>query len=941
MLLERESELAVMAEALRGEGRSQGSFTVVQGAFGTGKSALLQVVGELGRELGALVLRAQAAATEREFSFGVARQLAEPVLVQAAESDAEHWVKEAAEQAGLPAPKSGRWAHDLAWPPMTQHQSRVWLDALVNSMARDRAVLIMVDDVHWADSESLQTLLRTARARRRRTLLVCSVMAGDVRTARPSVRDLLALGDRTVDLPPLSTVGTRKVIETVFEEAPDAAFIHACQDRSGGNPLLLRAIVDDAQFHGLRPTARDAAAAAALRPAQVRRRLLAFLQSLPDHILRTARAMTVLGEHTAPQLLTELAALDEARHAEALLVLRRTGVVDDPARGLTVGTVLRDVLEESMPLEERAAMRGMAAELLHRTGHPVEHAAEHLMSVVSLQDRDAVAILRTAADSALRRGSARDAARYLHRALLDTSAPDPDRARVLIDLAHAERSFATAASQRHMAEAVRLLGTVQERAAALARLGPLLVEPGVLCIDGLMRGVSADLSSSGSPDVLDRDLALRLEAREHCLAAQDRSRLPMALRRLRELGPQPSLRTVGERELVNALIHLSMVANAAPADELAQLATRLLAHEPPSPAHVHTTLPLTVNILAAAGQTAGAARWLREAHRLAERRGGDVEQAVIRAEQALIALADGNLASARAKVLHADALAGPEMSGFPTVCAAVLAIVALNTGEPELAEHILTQHRLSAENQHLAALLHMARGVLAARRSEARVALDHFRVAGQHMEQIGWRNPVTLPWSSCAALMHHRLGEVEQAIVAGRTEVERARRWGAPTVLGRALVVLGRVIPGHGGAEVLEEAVDVLEKGTNGYELCRALYALGKRPETDSARREISLKRALALATECDSAGLTERIRQFLGNHENEPPKGAPSLTRSENRVTRLAVAGMSNQEISATLKISLRMVEKHLTSSYRKLGISGRPSLPDALAELDSRTDT
>jgi DNA-binding CsgD family transcriptional regulator len=61
---------------------------------------------------------------------------------------------------------------------------------------------------------------------------------------------------------------------------------------------------------------------------------------------------------------------------------------------------------------------------------------------------------------------------------------------------------------------------------------------------------------------------------------------------------------------------------------------------------------------------------------------------------------------------------------------------------------------------------------------------------------------------------------------------------------------------------------------------------------------------------------------------------GVESLTPSEVRVARLAAGGMGNREIAQELFVSVKTVETHLGSAYRKLDISSRSELPEALSE-------
>jgi DNA-binding CsgD family transcriptional regulator len=59
---------------------------------------------------------------------------------------------------------------------------------------------------------------------------------------------------------------------------------------------------------------------------------------------------------------------------------------------------------------------------------------------------------------------------------------------------------------------------------------------------------------------------------------------------------------------------------------------------------------------------------------------------------------------------------------------------------------------------------------------------------------------------------------------------------------------------------------------------------------------------------------------------------GVDALTPSEQRVARMAADGMTNREIAATLFVTTRTVEVHLTHAYQKLDIGSREQLPEAL---------
>jgi DNA-binding CsgD family transcriptional regulator len=56
------------------------------------------------------------------------------------------------------------------------------------------------------------------------------------------------------------------------------------------------------------------------------------------------------------------------------------------------------------------------------------------------------------------------------------------------------------------------------------------------------------------------------------------------------------------------------------------------------------------------------------------------------------------------------------------------------------------------------------------------------------------------------------------------------------------------------------------------------------------------------------------------------------ALTPSERRVARMAAEGMSNKELAQALFVTVKAVEVHLSSVYRKLQINSRAQLAEAL---------
>ncbi len=219
---------------------------------------------------------------------------------------------------------------------------------------------------------------------------------------------------------------------------------------------------------------------------------------------------------------------------------------------------------------------------------------------------------------------------------------------------------------------------------------------------------------------------------------------------------------------------------------------------------------------------------------------------------------------------------------------------------------------------------------------EALAASDRYRATLR--ERVV--NPAWAPWRSLRAQALAGLGRHEEAIELLEQELGWARRWGAPGPVSRALRLLG-TIGSEERVDALREAVEVADGSGARLERAQALVALGsalRRSREPSAARE-PLRRGLELAAQCGALPLADQARTELyaagGRPKRDVLTGPDSLTPSEGRIAELAADGQGNREIAQALFVTPKTVEFHLTSVYRKLGISTRAQLSRALASV------
>ena len=279
----------VVARAAGGEAR----MLLIEGQAGIGKSRLAAEARRRAADAGMNVLTARGSELEREFPYGVVRQLFEGALVDPAARE-RLLAGAAAAAAPLfgPEPEDAGEARDASF---TTLHGLYWL-AL--NLAAEGPLAIQVDDLHWCDRPSLRFIAFLLNRLEGHPVIV----VGSMRPEEPGA-DLALLADLERDPltlamspTPLSAAGAAQLIEARLGRAADRTFADACHVATGGNPLLLTELLRAVESEGIAPEARNAGAVEDLGPRAVRRAVLVRLARLPAEAVAVAEAVAMLGE---------------------------------------------------------------------------------------------------------------------------------------------------------------------------------------------------------------------------------------------------------------------------------------------------------------------------------------------------------------------------------------------------------------------------------------------------------------------------------------------------------------------------------------------------------------------------------------------------------------------------------------------------------------------
>jgi class 3 adenylate cyclase len=488
VLIGRQEQLSQLEDALLSVNRGEGRFVLLTGEAGIGKTRLATELTNRARKLGCDVLwgscsEAELALPYLPFVEAVGNHLRErdPAVLRADLGPAAAELAQLFPQLadGPPTAPAG----DPAQAKLRLFESVV---TLLELWAPGRGLLLVVDDVHWADSSTRELLDYVARRLLRSRVMVLATYRSDEIDRRHPLTRMVQVWRRAglAETITVSAMSPRDVAEMVAailnaDEVNDelASIVNA---RAEGNPFVLEEMLKEALDRGeisRTETGWQRGSVDALRmPETVRDAVLLRLGRLDAEQSEVLRAAAVLGRSFDYGLLVEVAEGDERVVLAALESAVAQQLLEEGAdasdRYSWRHALTQEAIASDTVVPKRQRIHSRAADALLRTGGTATEVARHLLGA-GRTDQAVDACLR-AAQEAERAVAFREAAELLERVLPHVSDPR-ERALLLARMGHLRwLNGEPAAAEQLLAEGVRQLddlGLTLEAARARVHLG--------------------------------------------------------------------------------------------------------------------------------------------------------------------------------------------------------------------------------------------------------------------------------------------------------------------------------------------------------------------------------------------------------------------------------------------------------------------------------------
>ena len=449
VLIGREAELAALEAALLEARRGSGGLALLGGEAGLGKSRLSGRLVERAESLGVVVL--QGGCTEAELALPYL-----PFIEALGNHVAAVGAPKVRELVGAAAADLGALVPELGDPgpigvssDALQSKLRLYeaILVLLRAAAGDRGLLLIVEDIHWADASTRELLDYLSRRLRGTRILMLATYRRDEMHRRhplaPLVQGWRRSGVTIVELEPFAPDEVAAMVAAILvEEGISAEFRDVLHERSEGNPFVLEELLKDAMDRGdlyRTATGWDRRAIGDLHlPTSVRETILQRVERLPPDAVAILRAAAVLGASFSPDLLAPVADRPAEVVDESLAAFVHEQLVEeepDSGRYRFRHALTREAVYDDIVVPRRAALHGRAADALaDRPSTPAVERALHLFAAGRFAE--AVPVAMDAAREAASRYGDREAAELYER-ILPHIADERERGKVLLRLGRA------------------------------------------------------------------------------------------------------------------------------------------------------------------------------------------------------------------------------------------------------------------------------------------------------------------------------------------------------------------------------------------------------------------------------------------------------------------------------------------------------------------------
>jgi DNA-binding CsgD family transcriptional regulator len=805
-------------------------------------------------------------------------------------------------------------------------------------------LLLALDDLHWADTDSIALICFLCRRMGPLRLALIASLRPWPPEAGAAVADLAGEGCGSIRrLVPLSQAAAGSLLQARVGRVLPAEARQRAFALCAGNPLLLKQAAMALGRGEDLPAAAEAGSAAFGQDV-----LLARFAGLPPAGMRCAQAASVLGASFLPEVAAQVAGLEGSEIDSAVESLGRTGLIVQPpgAEADFVHPLFRQALYDDLAGPARTRLHARAFAVLHAKGMDAQ-AAEHAVQARLDGDPEAVAVLEQAGRAARRAGALAAAVTRLDAA----AAMAGDLAGTGLLLARAEALLAGGHPDRAVTCYRELLSRpdcpVGVRAEALWMLGRALVMTGdhdraAAAFDQAAHLAQADDPATAVQVLLDASFSAQISA------GPGRALAPA--RRARELAGSlgPEIRIRADAAWGEIAVQTGDPAGIGATESAAPWLRPGLAPLPEGDViggdawgsvnsfafvcALVERLAESERAFAALRASASLAR-VPEAVAMLANGHGYVLTRMGRLEDALEAI---NVALSLADL-------APVIESFAGVGSAyILLYMGRLEDSARWCERVEATATARGEWNALLFLWDVL-GHRRLREGAITEACEHYARLEATVHRMGIGDPCLPPWP------RHAIGAY---LAAGRTaDAERIVSW-LERAAGPLPCRFPRIAAASGRAQLAElrgdaaaaeahfrAALALHEQVTLPLEHAETLLAYGaflRRSGRPAAARPV-LARAAEVAQAAGAgwlAGLARAELKVAGGRR--PRRSQPgTLTAQEQRVAGLAAAGAGNADIARQLHLSVSTVETHLERIYANLGIHSRYELiamaPDA----------